>query len=347
MLTPMHIQYLVGLCCLRRNPDAVEITVGDSLYDPTADYDRDVDVTVIYLNEDGDSEAIAGFEVKRESRPLEVGDIEALVTKLNDIPNIKRKSIVSASGFSRPAVNKARAHRIDLFELVTWDAPISEGFPNSSLNGKASEAVLFSANTLAWINQVDIGVNLSKLFVNGSQVLLDSNPALFNKSGQKHQVHKDLSALVESVQLHVAKHLANSDEALSVRMTPSSTPPNEWPDGPFGSPISVTKLRVPVEIDVYLQSGDELIRIESVELSGSLQWFHHRQQANYYIMRRYDSDEVFAGAAVCAFPAKEGLLLAGILSPETDDILMKPINLTEKQMNMIRDLKIKHRAESK
>jgi hypothetical protein len=282
VLSPMHVQYLVGLCCLRRNPEAVEITVGDSLYDPKADYDRDVDVTVTYLNDDGESEAIAGFEVKRESRPLEVGDVEALVTKLNDIPNVNRKSIVSASGYAKPAVNKAKAHGIDIYELVAWDDPISEGFPKSSLKGRASDAVLFSANVLAWIDQVDVGVNVSK-FSKESQQLFDRNSALFDKNGKTHHQHKDLNALVQSVQLHVAKQLAKSEAALCIRMAPSSTPPNEWLDGPFGSPIPVTNLRIPIETDVSVRSGSDLIRIESMDFSGSLQWFHHRPKAEYFV----------------------------------------------------------------
>ena len=44
MLTPMMIQYLVGLCCLRHDPDAVEITLGDMVYDHVAEKDRDVDI---------------------------------------------------------------------------------------------------------------------------------------------------------------------------------------------------------------------------------------------------------------------------------------------------------------
>ena len=33
MMTPMLVQYLVGLCCLRNDPDAVDVTVGDLVLD--------------------------------------------------------------------------------------------------------------------------------------------------------------------------------------------------------------------------------------------------------------------------------------------------------------------------
>lgn len=46
MLTPMLVQYLVGLLCLKANPDSIKITLGDPVLDPTIDKNRDVDVTV-------------------------------------------------------------------------------------------------------------------------------------------------------------------------------------------------------------------------------------------------------------------------------------------------------------
>lgn len=36
MLFPMLVQYLVGLCALRNNPDAVDVTVGDLVLDTAA-----------------------------------------------------------------------------------------------------------------------------------------------------------------------------------------------------------------------------------------------------------------------------------------------------------------------
>jgi hypothetical protein len=344
MLSPMQVQYLVGLCCLRRNPEAVEITVGHSLYDPKADYPRDVDVTVIYPNDKGEYEAIAGYEVRRESRPLEVGDVEALVTKLNDIPNVSKKSIVSASGYSQPAVKKAKAHGIDLYEIVLWDEPIREGFPKSSMKGTASEAVLFSANYLAWIDQIDVGVNVSKLAKEDSKQLVEGNLVLLDESGNLHPKHQNFNALVQSALLHAATQLARSGDAMSIRMAPTRTPPNEWPDGPFGSPLTVKNVRVPISDQVYVQIRAELVQIEELQFSGSLQWFHERRQAEYYVMRRDDSTEVFAGAAVSELPGKEGVLLAILLSPDTDDVLTTTIHLTDKQKNMIRDLKLKRRG---
>jgi hypothetical protein len=48
MTTHMLVQYLVGLCCLRANPDAVQVELGDLVIDDVAGKERDVDVTVTF-----------------------------------------------------------------------------------------------------------------------------------------------------------------------------------------------------------------------------------------------------------------------------------------------------------
>ena len=69
MLTPMLVQYLVGLCCLRRNPDAVDVTVGDLVQDVAANKPRDVDITVTLHEANGTVRAFKAYEVKREGEP--------------------------------------------------------------------------------------------------------------------------------------------------------------------------------------------------------------------------------------------------------------------------------------
>ncbi len=63
MLTPMLVQYVVGLCCLRRNPEAVDVTVGDLVLDTAAGKARDVDITVTLQELDG-IRAFKAYEVK-------------------------------------------------------------------------------------------------------------------------------------------------------------------------------------------------------------------------------------------------------------------------------------------
>src|SRR5262249_101385 len=72
MMTPMLVQYLVGLCCLRNDPDAVDVTVGDLVLDEAANKRRDVDVTVTVKDHGGNIQAFKATEVKHEGRPLDL-----------------------------------------------------------------------------------------------------------------------------------------------------------------------------------------------------------------------------------------------------------------------------------
>src|SRR6266545_8237276 len=119
MLSPMHLQYLVGLCCLRRDPTAVDVTIGDLVLDTAAGKARDVDVTVT-ITDDGRTSAFKAFEVKREGEPLDVVTVEQLCLKLRDMPSVTHRTIVSASGFTGGAIAKAEAHNVELFALKPW-----------------------------------------------------------------------------------------------------------------------------------------------------------------------------------------------------------------------------------
>ena len=61
-LTPMTVQYLVALCCLRHDPDAVDVTVGDMVMDEAAEKERDVDVTVTITDDSGQISAFEAAE---------------------------------------------------------------------------------------------------------------------------------------------------------------------------------------------------------------------------------------------------------------------------------------------
>jgi hypothetical protein len=127
MLTPTDVHYLVGLLTLVSTPEDVEITLGDLVYDSTADEDRDVDVTVSYKDADGSISVFKGIEVKKHLRPLDVIHVEQLIAKLNDMPSMNHRAIVSSSGYTKPARRKADAHGVELFELVDWKNTM-EGF---------------------------------------------------------------------------------------------------------------------------------------------------------------------------------------------------------------------------
>jgi hypothetical protein len=64
MFSPMLVQRLVGLCCLRYDTNAVEVTIGDMVLDEAAEKERDVDITVTIVDDNGEISAFKASEVK-------------------------------------------------------------------------------------------------------------------------------------------------------------------------------------------------------------------------------------------------------------------------------------------
>lgn len=150
MMTPMLFQYVVGLCCLRRDPEAVDVIIGDSVADAAAGIQRDVDVTITLREADGSLWAFKGYEVKRESQPLDVTIVEQLCMKFNDMPSVTHRAIVSASGYTKAAIAKAKTHKVHLYERADWTQPVSEIIPELERMGLPQHAFRFRTVTLYW-----------------------------------------------------------------------------------------------------------------------------------------------------------------------------------------------------
>lgn len=114
MLTPIDVHYLVGLLSLAARAEDVELELGDFVFDEASRSKRDLDVTITVRNADGSRSAYMGTEVKAHRRKLDSNIIDGLVQKLTDMPDVAHRAIVSASGFTRPAIRKASAHGVDL-----------------------------------------------------------------------------------------------------------------------------------------------------------------------------------------------------------------------------------------
>jgi hypothetical protein len=69
-LSPMLVQYLVVLCCLKWDADAVDVTIGDMVLDPAVGKERDVDVTVTITESGRVTYAFKAYGVKHMSAPL-------------------------------------------------------------------------------------------------------------------------------------------------------------------------------------------------------------------------------------------------------------------------------------
>lgn len=153
MLTHTDVHLLVGMLSLVTNPEDVEIELGSKVPDAASGTARDVDITITSRNPDGSISAYAGTEVKDERAPLGTQTVEQLIGKLNDMPSITRKAIVSSSGYTAPAKSKAKYHGVELLTLREW-RPGERVY--SFLSPNFSAAIEINLN--GWLRPPDVTV---------------------------------------------------------------------------------------------------------------------------------------------------------------------------------------------
>jgi len=108
MLSANDIHHIVGLLYAATGDLAKVVSLGEKVWDAASRTKRDVDVVILTAG----STAMIAAEVKHEQRRLDVALVEGLCLKFIDMPSITDRNIVSSSGFTKPAVAKARKHGV-------------------------------------------------------------------------------------------------------------------------------------------------------------------------------------------------------------------------------------------
>lgn len=121
MLNESEVHHLVGLLTQVSQPEAAEVTLGEMVYNDASQTKRDLDITVKYQDSDGESHVFIGLEVKAHGRPLDSSQVEQLCAKLNTHKIVQERGIISASGYTKPAIETAKYHNIPLYNLIDWD----------------------------------------------------------------------------------------------------------------------------------------------------------------------------------------------------------------------------------
>jgi len=332
----MLTQYLVGLCCLRHSPDAVDVTVGDLVLDKAAKKYRDVDITVTVADPDGGVLAFKAYEVKREGKPLDVAVVEQLCAKLQDMPAVTHRAIVSASNFSEGAINKAAAYSVELFVLKPWTVPISSQFPDFPNTGKPDDFFRsMESMLLFWV-----GERLHVCVPSGppSFLLEDSTP-LSSAKGKRHKKFANMMEFKIAMYRRSTEILFPLEPAVTIARTfPARPLPNigEWEVGPEWPHTHTLQIKDDL---VFLKFGDEICAMDSVTITGSLQWRRRRVIPQFYIIESLGG-KAFAGAAVAEWGSDDGKMLAIVFPPESRALGIHQFQLTEKHRNIIKKLKI-------
>lgn len=335
ILTPMLVQYLVALCCLRWDPEAIDITIGDMVLDLAAGKERDVDVTVTITEAPGVTHAFKAYEVKHERSPLDVSEVEQLCLKFLDMSSVTHKAIVSSSGFTEPAQAKAAHHGIELYAIKPWSKPMEEQFPVFTMQGLPQECFQFSQNLLIWLQPQ------LKLIAPESpkEFIVQNEDNLFTSDSKPHPQFTNWITYNQELLLRSTEILLNLEPAVSVIRTFPTVPLNTessiavGPAWPHTHTLDVTR------DNVHIKVADKLIRLENITINGYLQWQKIDEKPIYYIIERVPDGEPFAGAIV-AMEVREGHMVGLILSPKSREVGVHFIRLAQKHKNAIRKLKI-------
>jgi len=333
----MLVQYLVGLCCLRHDPDAVDVTVGDLVLDAAAKKRRDVDITVTINETDGTVRAFKAYEVKREGEPLDVITVEQLCIKLHDMPAVTHRGIISASNFTDGAIAKAEAHTVELFVLKAWTEPIAKHFPDFPNVGKPEEFFSsFNSSLLYWIDQ---RLHLVVPDCPTSFNFDDSTP-VFTSKGRRHKKFANMNEFSDAILYRSTGILFPLEPAWTIlRSFPFASTPNieNFEAGPAWPHTHTFGVK---EDQVFLKFGDKLAIIDSVTISGKLQWRRRKRVPEFYILESIPGGRIFAGAAVADFGNDDGRMVAIIFPPSSRSLGIHQFQLHEKHRNIIRGLKI-------
>lgn len=333
MLSPMLIQYLVGLCCVRASPDAVEVIVGDMVLDSAAGKRRDVDVTVTVEMALGKKDAFLAYEVKHEAGPLDLITVEGLCAKLNDMPEITSRAIVSTSGFSEPAVRKAARHGVELYKLEPWTKSIKDFFGDDELDKTPNEFVVDGGQMLlVWDGfqcYTKAGVGAPDSFVT------HEGDSLFTEKGKPHKRYKTFgefmnALLLRSTQLlfmvpPASVHTANALDSLSDLV--------DVPPWPMAHTLDTSADKV------YLRFGEKYSSIDHITVSGVMRWQHFPSESHHYIMTNVVTNVPFAAAMIFG-GAPSAVMWAFAMAPGSRKINVVRVELSEKHRNAIRGLKL-------
>lgn len=331
----MLVQYLVGLCALKwdANEVGIDVMIGDMVLDESTGRRRDVDVTVTVDTKGGEKYAFKGYEVKHESGPLDVSDVEGLATKLNDMPSVTHRAIVSTSGYTAPALKKASYHGIDLFTIQEWTKPLEEQFPHlAPMKGPPEDTIRGVYGVLVWINEaIWLGTSAPKFEIPWAETIFDAD-------GNEHALYADFRRLTDAMIVRSTRILW-ALEPNRVRVDPLlEAAQSDDPDVQIPEPKWSYAHTLDVAGDeVYVKVEGKLYRVDNCTIHGDLAW--ELRPLEYYVMEKVPSGEPFAGALI-AQSGIPGDMEAVIFSGKDRSFQTRSVQLNEKQQNRIHKLKI-------
>jgi len=323
MLTETDIHYLVGLLSLIASPEDVQIELGSMIYDDAAKKVRDVDITITSVDSKGIVTAFKGIEVKKHRRPLDSTHVEQLAAKLNDMKSITHKSIVSASGYTKSAINKARYHGVDLYLITNWENT-SEGFDHFG-------GYLFKymhERSLELISGPFIEFNPGDKISKNDIEKLKNDPEIFSDAGGKGAEFTNLSHLIENIMTVTKKKVED--------LYPQPFMIDENETKPFSITIDI------LDKPYFIATSGKLV-LRQARVSGIVKWIEKKQELQFKILKKLDDVKPFAGCAITEI--SNGNLIGITVSNTKRNIELINIPISDRNKRKILKYRLKQRKD--
>lgn len=318
MLSPTDVHYLVGLLTQVSNPENVDIILGNMVHDNIADKDRDIDITVTYKDANGLISAFNGIEVKRHSRPLDVTHVEQLTAKLNDMPDLSHRGIVSASGYTKPARKKAEARGVDLFSLIQWNNTM-EGFEHISF----PPDFFMKEMTLIWADRPLLTYNPSENIPDEIKNQITKNPSVGGVTGGEDNSHITIQQLSDKLNLSALTVLKDREDLKSLAP---------------GAEKQVKCLLKRID-GIYVDLKDSKLYLKQALLQGKVKWNERSISPEFKILIKEGELKPYVGCAIAELSQGN---LVGITTSQMDrNIKFINIPLSERNREKIKLIKLK------
>lgn len=313
MLSATDVHYLVGLLTSVSTPESVEIMVGDFVHDASIDKRRDVDVTVTYKDAGGLISAFRGIEVKKHSRPLNVIHVEQLAAKLKDMPDVSHRSIVSASGYTKPAIEKAKAHGVDLFSLIPWDNPM-EGFEHIHF----PPGFFILQRTLNWVNGPRIVFNPNEQIPDQIRSQLTKQSRILRTDGECDNTCKTVQDLIQRISQTVLRTVMVREPIKSMSLD---------------TEMSVKYLYRKIG-DFYLGIKGEKLHLQEALVQGNVKWDEKKVWPEFKVLVKEGELSPYVGCTIAEL--SDGNLIGLTVSHVDRSLKLINIPLSDRNQKKIR-----------
>jgi hypothetical protein len=222
------------------------------------------------------------------------------------------------------------------FVFKTWTKPIAEQFPDFPNVGQPDEFLHSVESSLLYWNDCQLHI----IIPCPQPIMSDASTPVFTARGGRHKKFANMGQFTNALLYRSTEILFLLQPAQTVLRTfPCSSIPNfeDFEAGPAWPHTHTLQ----VESDkCFLKFDEKYYMIQTVTITGNLQWRRKKRIPRFYVIENVSGHEVFAGAAVADYGSDDGKMFAMIFPAKSRTLGLHQIQLTEKQRNIIRMLKI-------